>query len=82
MANLAFEFGVSVRTIQRDIDLLSLTYPLTVMRGRYGGGVFYADCLSSPRLSEKQSELLEKIASTLTGADAEVMQEILNSFVQ
>jgi predicted DNA-binding transcriptional regulator YafY len=39
MANLAAEFGVSVRTIKNDIDILSLSYPIETIRGRYGGGV-------------------------------------------
>ena len=37
--NLAFEFGVSVRTIKNDIEELSLAYPIETVRGRYGGGV-------------------------------------------
>ena len=36
MANLATEFGVSVRTIKNDIDILSLSYPIETIRGRYG----------------------------------------------
>jgi len=43
MANLAAEFGVSVRTIKNDIDILSLSYPIETIRGRYGGGVRVAD---------------------------------------
>ena len=34
MANLAFVFGVSVRTISNDIDCLSLSYPQETIRGR------------------------------------------------
>ncbi len=41
--NLAFEFGVSVRTIKNDIEELSLAYPIETVRGRYGGGVKVAD---------------------------------------
>lgn len=44
MNNLAFEFGVSIRTIRNDIDTLSLSYPLETVRGRYGGGV-RASCI-------------------------------------
>lgn len=43
MSNLAFEFGVSIRTIRNDIDYLSLSYPLETVRGRYGGGVKVMD---------------------------------------
>jgi len=38
--NLAFEFGVSERTIRRDIDALSLVAPIYTQAGRYGGGVY------------------------------------------
>ncbi len=41
--NLATEFGVCERTIRRDIEELTLTYPLETVRGRYGGGVKMAD---------------------------------------
>lgn len=40
MSNLSDEFGVSVRTIQRDIDELTFLVPLYVKSGRYGGGVY------------------------------------------
>lgn len=36
--NLAFEFSVSRRTIRRDIELLSISFPLYTIRG-VGGGV-------------------------------------------
>ena len=41
--NLAAELGVCERTIRRDIEELTLTYPLETVRGRYGGGVKMAD---------------------------------------
>ena len=37
-ANLAFEFGVSKRTIDNDIIVLSLKHPIYTIPGR-GGGV-------------------------------------------
>lgn len=40
MSNLSEEFGVSVRTIQRDIDELTFLMPLYVKSGRYEGGVY------------------------------------------
>ena len=43
MANLAEEFGVNERTIRRDIEVLTLSYPLDTVSGRYGGGVKVAD---------------------------------------
>ena len=38
--NLASEFGVSMRTVQRDIESLSRTEPIYTQTGKYGGGVF------------------------------------------
>lgn len=37
MTGLAREFGVSRRTIYRDIEILSLTEPIYTETGRYGG---------------------------------------------
>lgn len=41
--NLAFEFGVSEKTIRRDIEALSLSAPIYTQAGRYGGGVYMMD---------------------------------------
>ncbi len=35
--NLVFEFGVSMRTIQRDIEALNRSEPIYTKPGRYGG---------------------------------------------
>lgn len=40
VSNLATEFGVSERTIRRDIDILSFTYPIYTQQGRYAGGIY------------------------------------------
>ena len=36
IANLAEEFGVNEKTIRRDIEELSCSYPIETVRGRYG----------------------------------------------
>lgn len=63
ISNLAFEFGVSERTIRRDIQELSLTEPLYTQTGRYGGGVYIVEGYSMSRMymSENESEVLHKI---------------------
>lgn len=43
MQNLAAELGVSERTIRRDVEILTRSYPLETVCGRYGGGVRVAD---------------------------------------
>lgn len=82
MANLAFEFGVSIRTIKNDIDHLSLNYPIETKSGRYGGGVRVVDGFYMNRkyLNPKQKELLERLRTSLSGNDLTIMNSILNDF--
>ena len=40
ISNIANRFCVSKRTIQRDIEVLSLYEPIYTRSGRYGGGVY------------------------------------------
>lgn len=82
MANLAAEFGVSVRTIKNDIDILSLSYPIFTIRGRYGGGVKIADgyYLHKKYLKPEQQELLERLSANLSGSDLLVMHSIMKDF--
>lgn len=63
--NLAMELGVCERTIRRDIEELTLTYPIETVRGRYGGGVRMADWYfqDRPKLTPKQTALLKRLAS-------------------
>lgn len=55
---LAMEFGVSERTIRRDIEVLSLTEPIYTQAGRYGGGVYVVDGYSINQLYATESEIL------------------------
>lgn len=82
MNNLAFEFGVSIRTIRNDIDILSLSYPLETIRGRYGGGVRVMDGFYMNRkyLNPEQKKLLERLCAQLSGNDLGVMNSILKDF--
>ena len=73
MKNLASEFGVSVRTICYDIEMLSLTYPLFTLQGRCGGVYLMEEYrLRRKYLMPQQQELLERLASTLIGEDLEL----------
>lgn len=80
--NLAFEFGVSVRTIKYDIEELTLAHPIETVRGRYGGGVKVADGYYVGRnyLKPDQQELLKRLSETLTGDDLATMQSIFRDF--
>lgn len=79
--NLAFEFGVSKRTIEYDVLELSLTYPIYTTQGN-GGGIHVVDgfYLDKPHLNEKEVALLSKILPTLTGEDNKTMSEILKKY--
>lgn len=57
ISNLAEEFGVSTRTILRDIEVLSVTEPIYTQCGRYGGGVYVTDDYSMSRMYMTDQEL-------------------------
>ena len=80
--NLAADLGVCERTIRRDIEELTLTYPLETVRGRYGGGVRVAAWYfqDRPKLSPKQTALLKRLAVGLQGEDLDEMNQILSRF--
>jgi predicted DNA-binding transcriptional regulator YafY len=82
MANLATEFGVSVRTIKNDIDILSLNHPIETIRGRYGGGVRVMDgyYLHKKYLKPEQVELLQRLSIGLSEDDLKVMNSIFKDF--
>lgn len=63
MAKLAEEFGVSVRTIRRDIEILSLTEPIYTQSGRYEGGVYIMDGYTVDRMymRDEESAVLHKM---------------------
>ena len=65
ISRLAEEFGVSARTIQRDVEILSMTEPIYTMCGRYDGGVYVMDNFEMSRMYMKDSELsvLQKLES-------------------
>lgn len=60
--NSASEFGVSERTIQRDIEELSLTEPIYTQPGRYGG-VYIVDgyCLDRMYMNDTEIGVLKKL---------------------
>lgn len=79
--NLAFEFGVTGRTIRNDILMLSLEYPIYTTQGN-GGGIHVDEKyrLGKSFLKEEQQELLQRLLPQLNGKDAEVMKSIINKF--
>ena len=82
VSNLAAELGVCERTIRRDIETLTLQYPIETCCGRYGGGVKMADWdhRDRRRLTPRQAALLRRLAADLQGEDLEDMNQILIQF--
>ena len=80
--HLAAEFGVSERTIRTDLVILSCYYPIQVVRGRFGGGIYLPDWfhMESRTLSSKQQELLMRVRQALAGDDLQIMNSILAQF--
>ena len=62
MENLSTMFGVSVRTIFRDIEQLSGGNRIRCVRGRHGGGVMYMRA-ARPRLTQKHYQLLDAVVA-------------------
>jgi len=79
--NLAFEFGVSKRTIEYDVQILSANYPIFSVQGK-GGGIYIMEGyrLNKRYLTDKQSEVLQELALTLSGEDKRVVLSVLKDF--
>lgn len=89
MYNLASEFGVSIRTIQRDIEILSLTEPIYTQPGRYTGGVYIVEGYSIDRIYMTKTEIavLKKLyiaadndISLLLEDEKRILQRIISQY--
>ena len=81
MSNLAFRFGVSIRTICYDIEILTATYPIETMRGN-GGCVKLSDDYHPYKnlFSEEQQETLAEIIPLLNSHQADVIKGLLKAY--
>ena len=57
IGNLASEFGVSMRTIQRDIEVLSRTEPIYTQTGKHNGGVYVVDGFYIDQMYMRDNEI-------------------------
>ena len=57
VANMASFFGVSERTIRRDIEILSISAPIYTQKGRFNGGVYIMDGYYMDRMYMHEEEL-------------------------
>ncbi|MBQ7236042.1 MAG: HTH domain-containing protein [Clostridia bacterium] len=79
--NLAFEFDVTRRTIENDIQVLSCSYPIDTKTGPTGC-VYVQDGfdLYERYLTARQFEVLEELKGIATGEQVTVLETILRSF--
>lgn len=90
MPQLAEKFGVSVRTIQRDIFEIETTFhvPLDIRCGKYDGGVFVKGDYSFDRtyMHRDELELLAKIQglvkSQLSDKENTLLSQIINTYTK
>ena len=63
-SELAENFGVSERTVRRDIGLLSLSKPIYTKSGKNGGGIYIVEGYRIDRnyFSTEEENLLKKVA--------------------
>lgn len=84
--NLAAEFGVSMRTIYRDIGELILSLPLETVQGRHGGGIRLCGWFrpAGRCLAPEQEHAIRRAADAagdaLTGAERQALLSILTQF--
>lgn len=92
ISNLAEEFGVSARTIQRDIEVLSITEPIYTQCGRYDGGVYVAEDYDMSRMYMTNSELAvlhkleffaeNKSVCNLNEDDYKILKRIISQYTK
>jgi predicted DNA-binding transcriptional regulator YafY len=66
ISNLAEEFGVSNRTIQRDVEVLSVSEPIYTQCGRYDGGVYVMNdyVMNRMYMTDSEIDVLHKLLSS------------------
>lgn len=87
--NLSHEFGVSERTIRRDLELLSLDHAIYTKKGKYGG-IYTLDTFNMDRMYMEQYELdvLKKISSALRNSkilnheEKDILDNIIFDYTQ
>ena len=69
IVSLSERLGASQRTIQRDLEALSLYEPMYTVSGRYGGGTYLLEDASqkSVRVTQEQLNSLREIVKRAKG---------------
>lgn len=84
MSNLANEFNVSIRTIQRDIDELTFLMPLYVKSGRYDGGVYVGDDYTMDKMymTTEEINLLIKVRKMTSDKLSKLENTLLDQIIK
>ena len=77
------EFHISKKTAQRDVEVLSCSYPIYT-RTTCAGGIFAMDgwYASKSYLHDEQEELLRRLLPGLQPEDQKTMERILTAFAK
>lgn len=79
MSDLATRFGVTIRTIQRDVDELSHDYRIVIIRGRHGGVELQTEPKESkPPITEENLRVLVKLQDAANKNVCNLTQEEMN----
>ena len=81
--DLMDEFHISKKTAQRDVEILSCSYPIYT-RTTCAGGIFAMEgwYTSKSYLHDDQEALLRKLLAGLQPEDQKTMQSILDAFAK
>jgi predicted DNA-binding transcriptional regulator YafY len=86
---MASFFGVSERTIRRDIEILSISAPIYTQKGRFNGGVYIMDGYYMDRMYMHEEELavLRKLScaadsdrTLLTDGEQAILHAIIKEY--
>ena len=81
VVHLAVKYGVSERTIRRDLFLLSLHHPIDVRQGKGGGvSVIGNYGLDAEYLKAAQEELIRKYVEQVPDDEKAILLSILSDF--
>ena len=81
IANLAVEFGVSIRTIKDDVQIIMLYHPIETKRGRDGGVSYMKDYNPPKKIQElEEIELLVRVRSSLSAEDMALMDRVISRY--
>ena len=79
MQNLAFQLGVTDRTIRHDILILTAVYPLETFKGN-GGGVALMNDPYKNLLSHKQQQTIISMLDRADKQETEVLCSIIRAY--